>query len=112
MARKLTKTSVENLVLDAKSIQAGADIYANYVRVTAAMHEFTLDFYRLAPALGRNRTPEIIHLQRVTVPANLAKGLVSAISEVIDHYENEFGLPLINDRDLTLPSNFDKPENE
>lgn len=72
------------------------DIYANHIQVAISNNEMFLDFFYVKPSLEDATKPVITHVQRTVSPVAMAKGLASALANVIAKYEE--------DHNLTLPS--------
>lgn len=74
------------------------DIYANHIQMTITANELFVDFYYISPASGKS-TPNTEHVQRAILPMNVAKGLATALANVVAKYEAENNITLPNSRD-------------
>lgn len=72
------------------------DIYANHIQVSVSGNEIFLDFYYISPNISDPQKPTIQHIQRTVSPIPLAKGLATAIANVVAMFEK--------DHDVVLPS--------
>ena len=91
-----TKTLDANVLLSkAPSVQQGPDLYANQGRVSITQYEVYLDLYQVSPIQGTSQ-PKAVHIQRIIIPLNAAKGFVTAFSEVINQFEIDLQVQLPN----------------
>lgn len=86
----------------ADTSQTGPDLYSNHVQITSSLHDFALDFYRLAPSREHGQTVKATLLQRIFIPTSMAKGLASALSEIIKEFEDGTGIELIDSKNLQM----------
>lgn len=88
-------------------------VFSNMIRVGHTPAEFTLDFFKLLPAM-ENMNVDV----RVVMTPIGAKMLLQVLTENIQHYEKTFGeihmpsLPHSLADDLFNPSGFPPPENK
>lgn len=72
-------------------------MYANHAQVTLTNNELVLDFYYLSPdpaiitgkTHSRSKEAIALHVQRTVAPLSLAKGLATAIANVVAVFEAE-----------------------
>lgn len=74
------------------------DSYSNHIQVAITPNELFVDFYYLSPSVSKTQ-PVVEHVQRVVVPVSLAKGLTTALANVIASYEAEHETVLANSRE-------------
>lgn len=110
--RRLSSDNTLNIISKATEGQVGADIYSNYAHITATLNEFVFDFYRVMPSFDNKDSPKALHVQRVIVPANTAKGFISALNEIVKTYEQEIGIDLQDQRDTPPASIAREPKND
>lgn len=73
--------------------------YANHVQVVTSTNEVIVDFFLLAPSVeGGQVSPVQRHTQRIVLPLNTMKGLVTALANVIANWEAETKMSLPNTR--------------
>lgn len=70
-------------------------VYSNHVQITITARELIMDFYLLEPVPGQE-DPSSTRVQRVFIPLVQAKGLASAIANIIPKYEQAMGIALPN----------------
>lgn len=75
--------------------------YANYVMVGVSELDFHLDFWRIEPLQG-GETPKarMAFVQRMWISPHLVKGLIDALQETVDKFEEGWGVQLTNMREL------------
>lgn len=90
--------NIINIIKNATSVQNGADIYCNHAQISLSINEMTIDLYLLLSKIGSSDEVIATHIQRVIIPLNMAKGLAGAITEMINNFEKETGIKLIDSR--------------
>lgn len=74
------------------------DSYSNHIQVAITANELFIDFYYISPAAGKS-TPTMDHVQRIVIPVSIAKGLATALANVVVSYEAEHDTTLPNSRE-------------
>lgn len=97
--KKQVKESTVALLANAESIQECPDLYSNHVQMTITKTEFTMDFFNLRPDIKNPTEIKPIHLQRIILSLNTAKGLATAIANLVDTFEEDTGIKLYNLRE-------------
>lgn len=69
--------------------------YANHVQIAMTANDLVIDFFLLEPVLGKD-APKARKIQRVYLPIIQAKGLATALANVVDSYEKIIGFALPN----------------
>jgi len=86
-------------VVNVSSEEAVDVKYANHVQVVTSTNEVIVDFFLLAPSVeGGQISPVHRHTQRIVLPLNTMKGLVTALANVIANWEAETKMSLPNTR--------------
>ena len=96
MAKNPNSTVVQTLLQKVESSQ-NPDIYSNHAEISFSGMDFIIDFYRLGRKVG-SEVVSATHIQRVYLPLNLAKGITSAIANLIGTYEKDANITLPNSR--------------
>lgn len=95
-----TKTEIPVNELLVKAVRSdNPDFYSNHVQVSISANELFIDFYYLSPTPGNAAKPIAKHIQRTISPIALAKGLASALANVIATYEEEHNVTLPTTRE-------------
>ena len=76
-----------DLIPQADSSSVGQDLYANHIQVYITRSEIMLDFYVVGPNYQGNPNAKIV--KRILIPLNMAKGLTSALANLILDYEKD-----------------------
>ena len=96
----MTETSIplEELLIQAESLDPGDAIYSNHVQVIFTQNEVFLDFYLISPISGK--PPQAAHVTRLVLVHSQMKGLAEAIVNLVDLFEkkNEVELPNLRQR--------------
>ena len=95
--RKINPKEIHvNELIDKANKTYERDVYANHVQVALTQNELFVDFYYVTP-LGNK--PELQHVQRMVLPVSLAKGMASAIANVVALFEEDHNQTLANSRE-------------
>ena len=98
MAKRTEEFPILELTQKAES-SGHPDIYANHVMVVLTNTEFLIDFFKVSVLPGSSTELEAIHEQRIILPISGAKGLATAIANVIADHEEGQGVTLPNQRE-------------
>lgn len=90
--------SVLEVLKNAISIQSGPDLYCNHAQVSLSANDMILDFYLISPEVGNYEQLKAIHVQRIIIPLNMAKGLAGAVLEAVGMFEQQTGFTLFDTR--------------
>lgn len=74
------------------------DSYSNHIQVVITANELFIDFFYISPVVGKS-TPTMDHVQRIIIPVSLAKGLTTALANVVASHETEHDTILPNSRE-------------
>lgn len=100
MATPKTKTEITTSELLAKAKPANnPDFYANHIQVSISSNELFIDFYYISPVVGSSSKPTAQHIQRTVSPIGMAKGLASALANIVAAYEAEHNVTLPSSRE-------------
>lgn len=92
--------SVTVRLLASPDLADTAAVYSNHVQATFTPHELTLHFgFYAIPALPEPPESGQIDVQvrqlvKVSIPLNLARGIVGLLEQQADGWERNFGMPL------------------
>jgi len=92
------------------SLETEKGFYSNHIQVSLTNTEMIIDFFIVGPELAlpspgaysHTQKGKFIHVHRAIAPLPLAKGLASAIANVVAEYEADHQETLSNSR-LPLP---------
>jgi hypothetical protein len=95
------ETLVDDLIAKAKTDETRPDLYCNFTQIVITNSEIFLDFYYLSPRQGKvvaQQSIDATRMQRVILPLSNAKGLATALANVIAQYEVDHDTVLANQR--------------
>lgn len=100
MPTQKQKTEIPTNDLLAKAKPAdNPDLYANHIQVSISANELFIDFYYISPVVGNATKPIAKHIQRTISPIGMAKGLASALVNIVAIHEAEHNVTLPSTRD-------------
>jgi len=84
--------------------EAGRAIYANHVQLSMSTHELAIDFFQILVGATPEEPAEegkspARHVQRVTIPVTLLKGVATVIANLAVGWESAHDLKLPNTRE-------------
>lgn len=85
------QVDVRPFLVNAKDERERATLYANHAQLSITPNEIIVDLFVLAPIPGQAEKPEATLVQRVVIPHGLAKGLATALANLVAGYERETG---------------------
>jgi len=74
------------------------DLYANHAQIVITGSEMFIDFYYVTPIPGGSE-PKVSYVQRLACPANLAKGIATAIANSVAMFEEKSKSKIPNNRE-------------
>jgi hypothetical protein len=74
------------------------DAYANHVQVSLSTTELFVDFFFVSPQFSTTAPVKTQHVGRLITSVALAKGLASALANVVASHEEEHNIILPNSR--------------
>lgn len=95
---------VADLLAKAEKTFSG-DIYVNHIQVSLTDHELFIDFYYTSPQVSKTSPVKMQHVGRMIAPVALAKGLATALANMVANYEADNNVNLPNSR---IPDPSDK----
>jgi len=88
-----------NEIMNSATMAPDAKCYANSARFVIIDNEFFLDFFFVEPdALNQEIVPKAELVQRVIIPANIAKGTAAGLANAILIFEKNSGIQLPDTR--------------
>jgi len=99
----LDRPSIDDLLANATDLPAERTDYVNSLRVSTALNEMTIDFYRILPSTKRpENPPDITHVQRILIPLGVAKNFAEILSASVEGWEAKFGVmePIDDEDDI------------
>jgi hypothetical protein len=86
--------NTRTLILNAKDDRPAPTVYANHAQFSMGENELYLDFYRIEPEPADPRNVQAFLVQRVAIPHGLAKGLATAVANLVAGFENALGIAI------------------
>jgi hypothetical protein len=100
MIKTTNEISINEVITKAQKREGEQDIYANHAQVAITNNEIFIDFYYVAPDIGKVISAKATHVQRMIIPLSLGKGLASAIANTVATFEAENSTSLPNYRGI------------
>jgi hypothetical protein len=95
---KVATWSLDELLKRAQPSTGSEFVYANHARLIATTNEFIVDVFFAGPDPTNLQEPTVLHVQRVVIPANMAKGFTTGLANSIAGFEEATGVTLPNTR--------------
>ena len=75
-----------------------SDVYANHVQVVLTNNELFLDFYYISPQASEEIPVKAVYAGRIIAPVGMAKGIATALANVVANHEEKHGIVMPNSR--------------
>lgn len=90
------QVDIKSFLANSSDKRSEIALYANHAQLAVTANDMIMDLYILGPTPGYPDRPEATLVQRVVIPHALAKGLATALANLVAAYERGTGniLPL------------------
>ena len=71
--------------------------------MSVSVNDMIIDLFQVLPEIGDYERTKAVHVQRLIVPLNMAKGFAAAIMEAAASLERSIGITLLDTHEQVLP---------